>query len=93
MIALIRLFLLVFLAEAVFYLLLRLYLRSTRREALEQEYDRRHPDAAGDSPPRRVFVRRAMRGFDRSLKTRLIGAVFVIPTIAIMVIIYLVNWQ
>lgn len=93
MIALFRLIVLVFLLEAMFYLLLRIYIRSLRREKLEEIWDERHPDMAGNSPARSAFVRKAMVGFDRTLKSRLLWLVFIIPTIAIWAIIYWVNWQ
>lgn len=93
MIALFRLLVLVFLLEAMFYLLLRIYIRSVQREKLEETWDKRHPDMAGDSPTRDEFVRKSMVGFDRTLKSRLLWLVFIIPTLAVMGIIYWVNWQ
>ncbi|MFV0411084.1 MAG: hypothetical protein ACK5LJ_15710 [Paracoccus sp. (in: a-proteobacteria)] len=91
--ALIRLAFLLFLVEAIFYLMLTIYLRSTKAEALEDEWDRRHPDRAGDSPQRRRFVHLAMRGFQKTLKARLVALVFILPTVAIGVIAWLVNVQ
>lgn len=93
MIALFRLIVLVFLLEAMFYLLLRIYIRSLRRERLEEIWDERHPDRAGNNPARDEFVRKSMVGFDRTLKSRLLWLVFIIPTLAIMAIVYWVNWQ
>ncbi|MFV0303791.1 MAG: hypothetical protein ACK5IP_23475 [Paracoccus sp. (in: a-proteobacteria)] len=93
MIALFRLLVLVLLLEVAFYLLIRIYLRSLRREALENEWDERHPDRAGNNPARDEFVRRSMIGFDKSLRGRLLWLVFIIPTVAIMAIVYWVNWQ
>lgn len=93
MIALFRLIVLVFLLEAMFYLLLRIYIRSLQREKLEGIWDERHPDMAGNNAARDEFVRKMMVGFDRTLKSRLLWLVFIIPTAAIMAIIYWVNWQ
>ena len=93
MLVLLRLMIFLFLIEAIFYLLLSIYLRSTKKESLEEEWDRRHPDRAGDSPERRVFVRRSMVGFERTLRARLVALVFVLPTVALMVIIYFVNYH
>lgn len=93
MIALFRLIVLVFLLEAMFYLLLRIYIRSLRRERLERIWDQRHPDRAGNNGARDAFVRKAMVGFEKSLKSRLLWLVFIIPTLAIMGIVYWVNWQ
>ncbi|WBU61757.1 hypothetical protein [Paracoccus albus] len=90
---LLRLVVMLLLIEAIFYLLISIYLRSTKRESLEDEWDRRHPDRAGDSPERREFVRRSMVGFQKTLKARLVGLVFILPTIAIGVIAWYVNVQ
>jgi hypothetical protein len=92
LIALFRLVLLVLLLEAALYFLLWIYMRSLRREALEGEWDERHPDQAGDSSDRDEFVRRSMVHFEKSLRARLLWLVFIIPTAAIMGIIYWVNW-
>ncbi|MDO5528831.1 MAG: hypothetical protein Q4F71_05460 [Paracoccus sp. (in: a-proteobacteria)] len=91
MIALIRLLFFLLLAELVMYLLIRSYLRSVRREELEKEFDRRHPEIRGPSPERQRFIARSMRGFDRTIRSRLVGLVFVLPTIAVIAIVIAVN--
>lgn len=79
--------------ELVFFVLIRIWLRSLQRERMENRWDARHPEAAGDSPARREFVRKSMVGFERTLRARLVWLVFVLPTLAIAAIIYYVNWQ
>ncbi|WBU57455.1 hypothetical protein [Paracoccus sediminicola] len=91
--AIIRLAVVLFIVEAVFYVMISVYLRSTKTEALEEEWDRRHPERAGDSPERRTFVQRSMTGFRKTLKARLVALVFVVPTIAIVAIAWFVNVQ
>ena len=93
MAALFRLVLVLLLLQAAFFVLLRFYIRSQRHERLEEIWDRRHPDMAGDSLLRREFIRRSMAGFERSLKSRLIWLVFILPTLAILAIVVIVNWQ
>ena len=93
MAAFFRLILFLLIAETVFYLLLRIYLRSLRRERLEESWDERHPAMAGNGPARQAFVRRSMIGFDRTLRSRLLLLVFVLPNLAVLGIIYVVNWQ
>lgn len=93
MLAFLRLIGLVLVIELIFYGLLTVYLRSTRREALENEWDRRHPDRAGDRAERREFVRRSMIGFGRTLRARLALLVLVLPVVAIVAIIVLVNYN
>lgn len=92
MMALIRLVALIIVIEALFYVLLSIYIRSLRREALEKEWDNRHPEKAGASPERREFVRRTMVGFSKTLRARLIAWVMVLPVVAIVTIIFFVNY-
>lgn len=93
MMALLRLIAMVLVIELIFYVLLGIYLRSTRREALEKEWDARHPDRAGDSPERREFVRRSMVGFRKTLRARLATLVLVLPLMAVVLIVILVNYN
>ena len=68
-------------------------LRSLRREALEKEWDRRHPGRAGPTAERDTFVRRSMRGFSKTLRARLVGLVLVLPLVVIVTIIVYVNYN
>ncbi|MFI0395532.1 hypothetical protein [Paracoccus jiaweipingae] len=92
MAALLRLIGVMIALEALFYVLISVYLRSLRREALEEEWDASHPDQPGDGPQRRDFVAARMRGFDKTLRARLVALVFVLPTLAVAAIIYYVNY-
>ncbi|WP_277018439.1 MULTISPECIES: hypothetical protein [Paracoccus] len=92
-VAFIRLWLVLLVVQMVFYVLLRLYVRSQQVERLEDRWDARHPDQAGNTAARRAFVAKAMTGFNRSLRARLTLLVFVLPTAAILAIVILVNWQ
>ncbi len=92
-VALIRLWLFVLAVQLLFYVLLRVYVRSQQVERLEHRWDARHPDRPGDSAARRAFIAKAMTGFEKSLRARLSLLVFVLPTLAILVIVYLVNWH
>ena len=93
MIAFLRLIGMVLVVELVFYALIWIYIRSLRREELEKEWDRRHPERAGPSPERAEFVRRSMVGFSKTLRARLVGLVLVLPVVAIVVIIVIVNYN
>ena len=93
MMALLRLIGLVLAIGLIFYVLLTVHIRSTKREALEREWDRRHPDRAGPSRERQTFVRRSMLGFGKTLRARLVGLVLVLPVIAVIVIVILVNYN
>lgn len=91
--ALIRLWLFLLAVQLVFYVILRIYVRSQQAERLENRWDERHPDQAGNTTARRAFVAKAMVGFNRSLRARLTLLVFVLPTLVVMTIVVLVNWQ
>ena len=93
MIAFLRLIGLLLAVELIFYVLISIYVRSLRREGLEKEWDRRHPDRAGASAQRAEFVRRSMAGFSRTLRARLVGLVLVLPLVVIVAIIIIVNYN
>lgn len=88
----VRMIAIVIALEAFFYVLISVYMRSLQREKLENLWDQRHPEDAGDTDERREFVRRAMVGFEKTLRARLVALVFIIPTIAVAAVIYFVNW-
>jgi hypothetical protein len=90
-VAVIRLWLLIIAVQLVFYALLRVYVRSQQVERLENRWDARHPDQAGDSALRQAFIAKAMAGFEKTLRARLTLLVFVLPTLAVLGIVYLVN--
>lgn len=92
MAAFFRLILFVLIAQMVFHLMLRLYLRSQAHERLEGIWDARHPGLAGNNPARRAFVRKAMIGFDKSLKVRLLWLIYILPGLTIVGIVWWVNW-
>ena len=93
MMGLLRLALFVLAIEAIFYLLLRIYLQSTRRESLEKEWDRRHPHRAGPSDERDAFVNHAMAIYRRAIRKPLFWTVLVVPLAVIMTIIFFVNYR
>lgn len=92
MIAFIRLAAITIAIEALFYVLLTIYLRSLERERLEEAWDAVNPGRGGDSPARRAFVERRMADFHRTLRARLVALVLVLPFVAIMGIVYVVNY-
>lgn len=93
MIAMFRLALVILLIETIFYALLFIYLRSIKAEALEYEWDRRHPDQPQDTPARQEFIRRALQRFGRRARSRLAWLVMVLPLVIIMIIIFFVNYR
>lgn len=89
--AFLRLIGVVVLLQILAWVLLAAYLASLHRERLEHRWDRLHPAEAGDTQPRRAFVRRAMREYMRVLRPRLAVGVIVLPLVAILAIIIVVN--
>lgn len=92
MIALLRLFVFGFIGLSVVYLLVSVYSRSVRRERLEKEWDAGHPGGA-DPQGREAHVEAGMKAYHHSLRRRLIILVYVLPLMAMSIIMYYVNAQ
>lgn len=72
----------------VIYWLLAIYSRSVERERLEKAYDQ------GDVPGSRdAFVAKGLAAYERSLKRRLIWLVFVIPTLVVAGLVWILNFS
>jgi hypothetical protein len=82
-----------FLGLTVVYFLVSVYSRSVRREKLEKHWD---GDPANEGKPgaeRSAFIAEGMQHYEHGLRKRLIWLVYVIPMVAVAVIIYFVNVQ
>ncbi|MBN2740320.1 MAG: hypothetical protein JXR35_05390 [Rhodobacteraceae bacterium] len=87
----VRLAILGFIALSVIFWLVRIYARSLRREALEDEWA--EAEAAGDTPgPREIYVEIGMKNYERSLLRKLIWLVYILPIALVVGLIYLVNY-
>ena len=64
--------------------------RSTRRERLEKEWDAENPD--GDRSERDIYVEKGMKEYNASIRPKLILLVYVIPVLAALLLIYLINF-
>ncbi len=91
MIAFLRLAVFGFIAMSVMYVALSIYSRSVRREELEKEWDADHPDG-GDAEARDAHIEAGMQAYQGSLRRKLIWLVYVIPTIVVLVLLYLTNY-
>lgn len=87
MIAMIRLAVFGFVGMTVMYFLLSIYSRSTRREELEKEWD-----AAQGPGERDAFIAAGMVAYEKGLRRKLVWLVYVIPTLAVLAAIYLLNF-
>lgn len=88
MLAFFKLALFGYLALAVIYWLLSIYARSVERERLEKTYD--HGDVEG---PRDAFIAAGLAAYDHGLRRRLIWLVFVIPTIIVVALVWILNFS
>lgn len=92
MIAFLRLAVVGLVGLTLVYWLVRVYARSVRREELEKDWAADHPDG-GDPDARDAHIETGMADYERSLRRKLILLVYVLPAIAVAVIIYLTNYQ
>ncbi|MDP2739746.1 MAG: hypothetical protein Q8O82_13860 [Pseudorhodobacter sp.] len=88
MIGIIEALVLGYIALTVVYLLVSVYSRSVRREKLENRFD-----AGGVEGDRDAYIEKGVEAYERSLRKRLIWLVYIIPILAVVVIIYLVNYD
>lgn len=77
-----------FVAMTVAYLLIWIYSRSVRREDLEKEWD-----VGGIDTDRETYIADGMKAYEHTLRRRLIGLVYIVPTVIVLVIIYILNFQ
>ncbi len=87
MIAMFRLALFGYLGLTVMYFLVSIYSRSTQREELEKEWD-----AAQGPGDREDFITAGMAVYEKGLRKKLIWLVYVIPTLAVIAAVYLLNF-
>ena len=93
MIGLLRAGLLGFVLLTVIYLLVSVYARSTRREALEKEWDT-DPANEGRLPDERAaFIEGGMEVWRHSFRRRMILLVYIVPLVVAAVTVYLVNYN
>jgi len=86
----IRLVIFGFIGLTVVYFSVSIYARSVRKERLENEFDADH--SVGAAPGARdAFVSEGLQAYDASVRPRLIGLVYVVPTVVIGTIIYMIN--
>lgn len=79
-----------FIGLTVIYFSVSLYSRSVRKERLEDAFDEEHPD--GGAPGERdAFVADGMQAYNDSIRPKLIGLVYVVPTVVIAAIVYTIN--
>jgi len=88
--AFIKLVIFGFVGLTVIYWSIAIYSRSVRKEKLEDAFDAEHPDG-GEAGARDAFIAEGMAAYNSSIRPRLIGLVYVVPTVVIGAIIYTIN--
>ena len=78
-----------FIGLSVIYLSVSIYSRSVRKERLEDQFDAEHPQGAPDA--RDAFVAEGMKAYNNSIRPKLIGLVYVVPTVVLGTIVYVIN--
>lgn len=84
--AIARLILMGLVVLAVLYILVSIYSRSVRAERLEARWEDEGRPGARD-----VYVQQGLGDYDRSLRRKLILAVFIVPPVLVGVLIYAIN--
>jgi hypothetical protein len=79
-----------FIGLSIIYLSISVYSRSVRKERLEKTFDAKHPDG-GATGARDAYVAEGMLAYNNSFRPKLIGLVYVVPTVVIATIAYTVN--
>lgn len=88
MMAFVRLAVMGLVVLTVFYVLIGIYVRSLRRERLEEAWEE-----AGHPGNRDDYVRAGMAAYNKSLRPKLLIFVYIIPTIFFVATIYFTNYQ
>lgn len=83
----IRLAIVLFIALSLLYVLVALYARSRAKERLEKRWAAK-PHAGN----RRDFIRAGLKLYDKSMRKRLLLAIYIVPPLGIAVMIWLTNF-
>lgn len=87
---LVRLVLFGFIGLSIVYLCISVYSRSVRREKLEKAWAEENA-GSDDLAARDAFVEKGIIAYKNSFRPKLIGLVYIIPTVIVMVIVYTTN--
>ena len=93
MIGILRILVFAFIGLSVVYILVSIYSRSVRRENLEKAWDSDPAREGAAKADRDAYIADGMAVYEQSLRKRLIWLVYVLPAVAMAVIIYVVNWN
>lgn len=86
----VRLVVIGFVVLTVIFICVSFYSRSIRRERLEKEWDANPPQGA-DAAARATYIERGMVEYFSGFRRRLVVLVYIVPTLIIAAILYIVN--
>lgn len=87
MIGFLKLALFGYIGLTVIYWLMAIYLRSVERERLEKDYD-----DGGVSGDRDAYISQGLAAFDQGLKRRLVVLVYIVPTLVVVALVWILNF-
>ena len=91
MIGILRILVFAFIGLSVVYVMVSIYSRSVRREKLEKSWDT-DPEREGAAKEERgAYIAEGMQRYEHGLRKRLIWLVYILPLVAMALIIYFVN--
>ena len=93
MIGILRILVFAFIALSVVYFLVSIYSRSVRREKLEKAWDNDPAREGAAKGARDAYISDGMAVYEHGLRKKLIWLVYILPAVAVAIIIYVVNWN
>ena len=93
MIGILRILVFAFIALSVVYFLVSIYSRSVRREKLEKAWDTDPAREGAAKDARDAYIKDGMAVYEHGLRKKLIWLVYILPAVAVAIIIYVVNWN
>ena len=93
MIGILRILVFAFIGLSVVYVMVSIYSRSVRREKLEKSWDTDPEREGAEKAARDAYIAAGMQAYEMGLRKRLIWLVYVLPLVAMAMIIYFVNWN
>lgn len=86
-IAFLRLAVIGFVIMTIFYFLISIYSRSLRKEKLEDEWVEK--GSIGDQDD---YVEKGLKDYDASIRPKLILGVYIVPTVVVAILFYIMNY-
>ena len=93
MIGILRILVFAFIGLSVVYVMVSIYSRSVRREKLEKAWDTDPEREGAAKADRDAYIAEGMQHYEHGLRKRLIWLVYILPFVAMAMIIYFVNWN